>query len=374
MKFSTAIIFLATLSDVSAQTGTKSTKSDGKSTKTAKSAKVTSAPVTSAPVSSAPVTSAPVTSAPVTSAPVTSAPVTSSPTQCPTLPCNGPIGPLRCTNNGYDNCVNGCCVRNPTSAPVTSAPVTLAPVTSAPTSAPTVALTYSPVGPGEPRVLPVWPLSWAQHYCSAKCTGDLNHPHLVGFGTSTAADNQSCFCYYSGGVTPKLPVPNDARYNQYLHPGNGPIMNRTGSPITSGATKAPITPSPTGAAPPASLTYSLLGAGFCQDSSGNKFDEVGGPQPRGGVPNALDCSKFCGQFASPDLLGFPTFPLDQIGFSSIPEDLHLDPSQRATVTPDLNVTSLLRAQQVQSPLQCKKATVELLIDWAILNGMTSFDC
>jgi hypothetical protein len=154
--------------------------------------------------------------------------------------------------------------------------------------------------------------------CSAKCIADFDHPHLVGFGTSTTAGEQSCFCYYSGGVTPSLPVPNGMEYYQYLHGGNGPIMSTkprqgwncfvynkgTGSPITSGATKAPITPSPTGVVTPAPTpvgisTYSFLGSGVCQDSSGNSFDYVSGN------PNtAPECSKFCGQFASSDLLGF----------------------------------------------------------------------
>eukprot|EP00956_Cyclotella_meneghiniana_P024880 scaffold50742_cov44-Cyclotella_meneghiniana.AAC.1 len=326
MKFSVAaIICLATLSDVFAQTGTKSTKSDGKSTKTAKSSKVTSAPVNPSPVSSAPVTSAPVTSAPVSSAPVTSAP-----TQCPSgLPCDGTLGPLRCTNNGFDSCVNGCCVRNPTSAPVTSAPVTSAPITSSPTSA---ALAYSPVGPGDSECIDgngndyssfglfLGPVTAAE--CSAKCSVDFDHPHLVGFGMSTTAGEKSCFCYYSGGVTPSLPVPNGFAYNQYLHAGNGPIMSTrprqgfncfgTGSPITSGATKAPITPSPTGVVTPAPTpvgisTYSFLGAGICEDSSGDFIDYVAATI---GTVTAPECSKFCGQFASSDLLGFT---LDKLG-------------------------------------------------------------
>eukprot|EP00956_Cyclotella_meneghiniana_P012666 scaffold18014_cov69-Cyclotella_meneghiniana.AAC.1 len=251
MKFSVgAIIYLATLSDVFAQTGTKSTKSVGKSTKTAKSSKVTSAPVTSHPVSKAP------SSAPITSAPVTSAPITSSPTSAALA--YSPIGSGECVD-GRDN-------------------------------------VYSQFG-----IFSFPNITVAE--CSAKCIADFDHPHLVGFGTSTTAGEQSCFCYYSGGVTPSLPVPNGMEYYQYLHGGNGPIMSTkprqgwncfgTGSPITSGATKAPITPSPTGVVTPAPTP--------CQDSSGNSFDYVGGGI---GTVTAPECSKFCGQFASSDLLGF----------------------------------------------------------------------
>eukprot|EP00956_Cyclotella_meneghiniana_P029714 scaffold72819_cov62-Cyclotella_meneghiniana.AAC.2 len=90
----------------------------------------------------------------------------------------------------------------------------------------------------------------------------------------------------------------------------------TGSPVTSGATKAPITPSPTGPNTPGptavgGLTYSLLGAGICQDSSGNYFDYIAGDVTA--PATAADCSKFCGGFASSDLLGFQIYKVGGAG-------------------------------------------------------------
>ena len=47
---------------------------------------------------------------------------------------------------------------------------------------------------------------------------------LVGFGTRINTVT-SCYCYFSGGAEPSIIPPKEFRYQKYVHPGNGPIMN-----------------------------------------------------------------------------------------------------------------------------------------------------
>ena len=60
--------------------------------------------------------------------------------------------------------------------------------------------------------------------CNSACSTGFNHPMLVGFGTRINTVT-SCYCYFSGGAEPSIIPPKEFRYQKYVHPGNGPIMN-----------------------------------------------------------------------------------------------------------------------------------------------------
>ena len=62
--------------------------------------------------------------------------------------------------------------------------------------------------------------------CNAACSTGFYHPDLVGFETQINSDD-SCFCDYSGGITPSIIPPQNYLYVQYVHAGNGPIMSTT---------------------------------------------------------------------------------------------------------------------------------------------------
>ena len=60
--------------------------------------------------------------------------------------------------------------------------------------------------------------------CNAACSTVFYHAESVGFGTRINSSN-SCYCYYSGGITPSIIPPQNYYYTQYPHPGNGAIMS-----------------------------------------------------------------------------------------------------------------------------------------------------
>ena len=130
----------------------------------------------------------------------------------------------------------------------------------------------------------------SEEVCNALCRSDFYDPLLVGFGE--LQDGGYCICYYTGGSVPPIKPPKNTEYGQNVYPGNGPVISSTGysgkncyayaqvsclkgllckcilittylfnaspkpfrvsqgtgSPTTPGATKSPISPSPTGTA------------------------------------------------------------------------------------------------------------------------------
>eukprot|EP00956_Cyclotella_meneghiniana_P004664 scaffold5752_cov54-Cyclotella_meneghiniana.AAC.6 len=201
--------------------------------------------------------------------------------------------------------------------------------TASPTLSPTTAaLSFFSFGPG--RCADANNLEYSQFElalgvnataseCNSACSTGFKHPMLVGFGTRINTVT-SCYCYFSGGAEPSIIPPKEFRYQKYVHPGNGPIMNTqqvadfncfvyaqgTGSPTAAGATHSPVTPSPTGSTtqaptPVGIASYVSVGPGFCHDSNDQRYSYILGLL---GNVSATRCSQFCAQYTSPSLVGF----------------------------------------------------------------------
>eukprot|EP00956_Cyclotella_meneghiniana_P030131 scaffold75016_cov46-Cyclotella_meneghiniana.AAC.2 len=219
---------------------------------------------------------------------------------------------------------NGLMVKSVT--PTTTPSPTKAPITSAPSTA---ALSYTLVGDGEcvdgsnehfSFIVVEFDSSPSLTECNALCS-DVDyfyHPSLVGFAQEALPPR--CFCYYTGGTVPSIPPPKKSGYSQYLNRGNGPVISSdslnsnlkcyayaqgTGSPTTPGATKHPITPSPTGSitsapTPVGIASWNKIGSGGCTDSYHEIYSSIQGGQ----IATPAECAQFCHKLPSPYLVGF----------------------------------------------------------------------